>query len=102
MTSLSNETDIVADIIALLGVVVAIIAWRWPRPSTELPPENVEIVPPLPSTPEVAEKIDIPFPPGLFIYEYEPGARLRLGEYILEKHFNKLIVIGSSVLVIFV
>jgi hypothetical protein len=85
-----------SDIIAIIGVIVACIAWLWPRAPRKTKGNER---PPLPETSTgpnstqsdlaeaaVDERIEIPFPPGLFIQEYEPNQRLSIRE-------NKPIVI---------
>jgi hypothetical protein len=68
------------DIIAAIGAVIALIAWLFPRApkskKTEGP--NVETI----SAKETPEEtiIDIPFPAGLYLLDYEPGVRLSIRE----------------------
>jgi hypothetical protein len=72
-----------SDIIAIIGVVVAVAAWLWPRS----PPEKHKIegqaieesAVPRDQDLEPSE-IDIPFPSGLYLLEYEPGVRFSIRE----------------------
>ena len=82
---------VVEDIIGIVAIAVAIMAWRWPRAPRRIE-GNVDIdddslssekdAPAEHDTPEpaVPEMIEIPFPPGLLIQEYEPNQRLRIRE----------------------
>jgi hypothetical protein len=68
--------------IAILALIIGILAWQFPRSPRErdnvierVPPRDPDIT----SAPVgVPETIDIPFPPGLFLYDYEPGVRLTI------------------------
>jgi hypothetical protein len=84
---LSDSSLAPSDIIAIIGLVVAVAAWRWPRTpaAPKIEGETVEVVPSEPVVPPetnepTASEIDIPFPPGLYLLEYDPGVRLVIRE----------------------
>jgi hypothetical protein len=95
-----------SDIIGTVSVIVALMVWYWPRSPKAPNKGDIEPILPSPSEPDpgktaISEPVEIPFPPGLLILEYEPGVRLRIGEYTLKKEFNKfsLIFTASFVLI---
>ena len=69
------------DTIAAIGAVIALIAWLFPRApkSKKTEGENVETII-AEETPAEEEIIDIPFPAGLYLLDYEPGVRLSIRE----------------------
>ena len=88
-----------SDIIALLAVIVGVLAWQYPR-SPKAPKRDDDVLPPIDSEPnlervEVSETVNIQFPPGLFLYDYVPGIRLRIRE-CTPIRINKFVAISAG------